>query len=484
MKLFENIFKIKKIFWTATQRGFKNDSMKKIIKKNQSEPKLNQNPLFVLPPCEQLPQPTVFEAKPRMQCPVRNQMAMASLEDLVPDDHQVRVVWEYVRRLDVKPLYKMIKAVEGRAGREPIHPRILMALWLYATLRGIGSARELATRCGEHHPYQWICGGVTVNHHTLSDFRVDHGDYLDKLLTNSIATLMNEDLVKMERVAQDGVRVRASAGAASFRRLSTLDQLKAEAQEQVQTLRKELDQDSSASSRRQKAARERASRERAQRINRALAEMDKVNNTTRKKENPRVSTSDPEVRVMKMADGGFRPAVNVQFATDTATQIITGVDVSNNGSDGGQMVPMLEQHRERYKKLPNETLVDGGFATKDDIDRTGDPDLKTTVYAPIRKPRKEGQDPHATRYGDTQTIIDWRKRMATPEAMEIYKERASTAECVNAQARNRGLRQFNIRGLKKIRAVALWYVLAHNLNRVVTIRALAAMRAKTILASG
>jgi transposase len=488
LKIFENIYKIKEIFWTGNHRGSKNESMKNNSKKNQSEPKINQGTFFTLPSGKPSSQPAVLPSKPRMQCPERNQvvMRMASLDSLLPEDHQARVVWDYVQGLEMTPLYQEIKAVEGRAGREPIHPRILMALWLYATLDAVGSARELSRRCENQHSYQWICGGVSVNHHTLSDFRVDHGDYLDNLLTGSVATLMHQDLVKMERVAQDGVRVRASAGAASFRRRPTLEQLHAEAANQVQSLRKELEQDPSATSRRQKAAQERASRERSERISFALEQMKSIetDKTPDKQEKCRVSTTDPETRVMKMADGGFRPAVNVQFATDTATQIITGVDVSSSGSDGGQMVPMLEQHRDRYDKIPDQMLVDGGFSTKEDINRTGDPDLKTIVYAPIRKPRREGQDPHAARYGDTPTISEWRKRMATPEAMEIYKYRASTAECVNAIARNRGLRQFMVRGLKKIRAVSLWFVLAHNLVRAATLRSLAAMRVKTVVASG
>jgi transposase len=452
--------------------------------KPSPEPNDPPETLFPLPPTKPPEIAPAFQGRPRMQRPERQQMLLRSvtLEALVPEDHPVRLVWAYVERLDLTALEATIRAVEGRAGRDPIDLRILMALWLYATVEGVGAARALDRLCEHHQVYQWICGGVSVNYHTLADFRVGHGEYLDQLLTGSVAGLMHQGLVTLARVAQDGMRVRAGAGAGSFRRRSTLEECRKEAAVQVEALRREVQDDPAATNRRQQAARQRAARERVERIERALAQMPAVEAAKKPddKGKARVSTTDAEVRVMKMADGGFRPAVNVQLATDTGTQIITGLDVSNNGSDGGQMVPMLEQHRDRYQRLPDETLVDGGFATKDDIDRTGDPDLKTVVYAPIRKPRKEGQDPHATRYGDTPTIIAWRGRMATPEAQEIYKDRASTAECVNAIARNRGLHQFQVRGRTKIRAVVLWYVLAHNLIRVATLSSLALLHAAKI----
>jgi hypothetical protein len=196
-----------------------------------------------------------------------------------------------------------------------------------------------------------------------------------------------------------------------------------------------------------------------------------------KKEKARASTTDPEARVMKMGDGGFRPAQNVQFATDTASQVITAVDVVNAGSDTGQMPPMLEQHQERYGQRPKEALVDGGFAQLEDLEEVSSPHAGTTVYAPVQKPRKEGRDPHQPLPGDSATIAEWRQRMGTPAAKEIYKERAATAECVNAISRNRGLQQFLVRGLEKVRTVVLWFAIAHNLMRAVALRAKAALAA-------
>jgi hypothetical protein len=189
------------------------------------------------------------------------------------------------------------------------------------------------------------------------------------------------------------------------------------------------------------------------------------------KEQARVSTTDPEASVMKMGDGGFRPAYNVQLGTDTATQIISGVDVSNSGGDQGKMAPMVEQHQERFDQTPDEMLVDGGFVKKDDITSVSQPSGSTTVYAPVQKSKKTDVDPHTPRDNDSPAVAQWRERMATDEAKEIYKERAATAECVNAIARNRGLQQFRVRGRPKVMAVILWYALAHNLMRAVALRA-------------
>ena len=444
--------------------------------------------LFKLP-AEGSGGPPAPAGPPRMQRPDRYQVVMrpASLDELLTEDHQARLVWEYVAGLDMGPLYQQIRAVEGRAGRDPIDPRILLALWLYATLDGVGSARELDRLCKAHVAYEWICGGVSVNYHTLSDFRVDHGEFLDGLLTGSVATLLHQGLVKLERVAQDGVRVRASAGAASFRRRETLEECQAEAGEQVEALRKELEADPSAASKRQKAARQRAARERSERVRQALAEMPKAESAKKPadKDKARVSTTDPEARVMKMADGGFRPAVNVEFATDTAQQIITGVEVTNSGSDQGQLLPMLEQHQDRYGQAPGEALVDGGFANKADIERAASAEFGTVVYAPVPEPKKnKDRDRYQPLDGESAAVVQWRQRMGTAEGKEIYKDRASTAECVNAIARNRGLRQFLVRGLKKVRAVVLWFALAHNLVRAAALRAVAALRAEVAVASG
>lgn len=422
---------------------------------------------------------------PRVLTAQRNQIALRpmDLEATVGPEHAVRNVWAFVERLDLSALYAGIGSVEGGAGRPAIDPQILMALWLHATVDGVGSAREIERLTEAHDAYRWICGGVNVNHHTLSDFRCARVDLLDELLTDSVAVLVNKGLVKLARVAQDGMRVRASAGSASFRRRSTLELCLKQARAQVQALKGELDADPDASNRRRRAAGERAAEEGEKRLTRALeqlAQVEKQKNKkpVAKKENeteeqhkkrsePRASSTDAEARVMKMADGGFRPAYNVQFTTTTDSQIIVGVEVNNCGSDLGQLSPMLDQVQHRYEQCPAEWLADGGFARNADIEdahRRG-----ITVYAPVRHPRDSSRDPHVALPDDSEAIVQWRQRMGSEAAKEIYKQRAATAECVNAIARARGLTQFLVRGLNKVKAVALWYALAHNLMRTVTL---------------
>ena len=412
----------------------------------------------------------------RLRYAVRNQVEFqqCSLDDFLPEEHEARIVWEYVCGLDLSELYTRIQAVEGGPGQAPADPRILMALWLYATLRSVGSARELNRLCRDHSAYRWICGGVSMNYHTLADFRTQHVELLDRLLTESVAGLMAEGLVTLDRVAQDGMKVRASAGAASFRRQPSLEEALAEAERQVAALRQELESNPASPKARQRAARTRAAKERTERVRAALGQLPKIAESKKAKdrEKARASTTDADARVMKMGDGGFRPAFNVQLATATDSQIITGVDVINSGGDQGQLAPMVEQHQQRYEQVPDEALVDGGFAKKEDIETVEQGG--TTVYAPVQKSKDPERDAHTPRPDDTPAVAQWRKRMATDEAKIIYRERAATAECVNALARNRGLQRFLVRGLRKAKAVVLWYVLAHNLMRAVALRAAAA----------
>jgi len=317
---------------------------------------------------------------------------------------------------------------------------------------------------------------VSMNYHTLSDFRTQHVELLDRLLSESVASLLAEGLVTLDRVAQDGMKVRAGAGAASFRRQPTLEEALAEAEEQVAQLRQELEANPAAPKTRQQAARKRAAEERTRRIRAAIEQLPRIAESKKAKDRlqARASTTDADARVMKMGDGGFRPAFNVQLATATDSQVITGVDVTNSGGDQGQMAPMVEQHEERYEETPKEILVDGGFVKKADIDQVSPPQGGTTVYAPVMESKDPDRDPHTPRDDDSPAVAEWRQRMGTAEAKAIYRERAATAECVNALARNRGLQRFLVRGMRKVKAIALWYALAHNLMRAVALRAAAA----------
>ena len=418
----------------------------------------------------------VFEA--RVKCPERFQIEWrpASLDQMIPTDHRVRSVWAYVDGLDLSALYQKIKAVEGHVGRDAVDPKILMALWLFATIEGGWKAQGLLARlCERDLAYLWICGGVGVNYHLLSDFRTGHGEFLDQLLTDTIATLLHRQIVTLETVAQDGMRVRANAGSSSFRQKVTLVAYRKQAAEQVQKLRAENDDENHPGSgnARQKAARERAARERLERVDQALKDLKELEQQkeARKKgtgEKARCSTTDPEARKMKMANGGFSPAFNVQFATDAKSRMIVSVDVSNNGSDGGQMAPRHEDIKDRYEQYPENYLVDGGFSTKNDI--TIVEQRGTRVHAPILQEefmRARGNDPHARQPRDSDEMFAFRQRMATDEAKTKYKLRSSVAEYPNAECRNRGLQRFLVRGLPKVRTVALWHAITFNFMRMI-----------------
>jgi transposase len=443
----------------------------------------HQPTLFELPaspPADASPA-TEGRGRPRLRTANREQIVFraAPLDALIPHDHTARLVWAYVEGLDLSALYDRIKAVERGPGRAPIDPKIPMALWLYATTEGVGSARHLDELCREHVAFQWLAGDVSTNYHTLADFRTDHVALLDDLLTQSVATLLAEGLVELNRVAQDGMRVRASAGAASFRRRPTLEEALVEAQQQVEALRQEVEEDPAATDRRQRAARQRSARERAERIKAALERLPELEAKKKpgEKDRARCSTTDAEATVMKMADGGFRPAYNFQFATDTASQVIVGTAVETTGSDAGQLVPMVDQVEDRTGVVPPEWLVDGGFAQHDQIDAVSDPGVGCTVYAPVPKPKDPKVDRFAPKSSDSEAVAAWRMRMGTDQAKVIYKDRAATAECVNALARSRGLIRVLVRGLAKVKAIALWYALAHNLLRAAHLRAAAAVRA-------
>lgn len=396
---------------------------------------------------------------------------------MLPADHRARVVWRYVDSLDLSPLYAKIRAVEGRAGRDTVDPRILLALWIFATIEGVSSARQLDRLCERDLAYIWICGDVGVNYHMLSDFRTGHADFLDQLLTDTVATLLHQGLVTLDVVAQDGMRVRAGAGSSSFRRNKTLRQCHQQAREQVRKLREESENDAKqgTSDARREAARMRAATEREQRVEKALEELTQLQEQKEKRkkgsgQEARASTTDPEARNMKMGDGGFRPAYNVQFATDGKARVIVAVDVTNSGSDRGQMPSMHEDVCERYEKTPESYLVDCGFATKDDI--TTVEKRQSKVHAPIHaedRMRKSGTDPHARQPGDSDEVLVFRQRMSTDEAKELYKQRPSIAEFPNAECRNRGLHQFRVRGLKKVRAVSLWYAITFNFMRMINL---------------
>ncbi len=314
-----------------------------------------------------------------------------------------------------------------------------------------------------------------MNHHLLSDFRSAHPERLEKLLVQVLASLMNQGLVTLNRVAQDGMRVRASARSSSFRRKPKLQEHLRDTQAQVEALKNQVDEDAGAADRRAKSAKERAAQERLARVEEALAQLPELEAKRERRqkgdgETARCSTTDPDARRMKMADGGTRPAYNVQLATTDETRLIVGWDVTNVGADGGLMTPMVEQIETHFQQRPQEYLADGGFSSKQDIEELES--HGTLVFTPVKaenQKRAKGQDPFAAQPGDSPPIAAWRQRMGTAAAQALYKLRPSLAEFPNAVFRNRGLRQFLVRGLKKVQAVTLWQVLAFNLTRLQTL---------------
>lgn len=417
---------------------------------------------------------------PRVVSPNRSQLLLqpVDLDRIIPDEHPARGVWAFVESLDLTAFYDEIQARGSEPGRSATDPKMLLALWVFANSEGVGSARLLARLCERDAPYRWICGGVSVNHHTLSDFRVHHGKKLDGLLTQTLASLMKHGVVKLQRVGHDGMKIRASAGAASFRRRQSLERCLEEAKEQVRKLKRELEEDGSASTRREKAARERAANERQASIEAALAELPKIEERReeqakkegRKKAEPkeiRVSTTDPESRVMKMSDGGFRPSYNAQFATDADGGCIVGVDVTNNGTDQPHVAPMLDDiERRTGKSAPEEYLADGGFVSAENVEVVTE--RGGTIYAPVPEPRKKDVDRYAPKPDDSPAVAAWRVRMGTKEAKRIYVQRAAVAERTNADLRgHRGLDRLNVRGLVKVKAVVLLAALTFNALRMI-----------------
>jgi transposase len=408
----------------------------------------------------------------RLREPERDQIGLrvVDIDSLIGQDHSARVIWAYVAKLDLSELERAIKAREHTPGQAPASPRLLLALWLYATSEGVGSARALARLCESHDAYRWLCGGVSVNYHGLADFRSGHGAMLDRLLTETVATLSVAGVIDLDEVVQDGMRVRASAGAASFRRRKKLYKELKKAERLVARLKQENDDDPDASNRRLRTARERAAREREARVRAALNEMAaleaerarraKTNkNQVERQGAPRASTTDPEARVMKMPDGGFRPAYNCQLGTVAGGQIVVDAAAVAKGSDRGLIRPMLNRLARRYGRKSKRHLVDGGFNKNADTEWASENGVK--IYGPPAN-SKHKTDPYAPREDDGPGVAAWRRRMKSPHGKSVYKRRA-LGECINARFRGWKLHQFSVRGSAKVTAVLHLYALANNI---------------------
>jgi transposase len=402
------------------------------------------------------------------------------LDVLIASDHRARIVMSFVESLELSPLYAAIKAREGEPGRPPSDPAVLLALWLYATIEGVGSARQLE-RLAQHDPaYRWLAGGVPLNYHGLADFRVAHVEVLDRLLTESVTALIAEGVVSLAEIAVDGTKVRANAGRGSFKSGSKLERIGAAVEQRLAMLKAEVASDPEASSRRKRAAQERAARQVKERAERARAALDRVRaekqerakshtkDEAKKKSEPKVSLSDPQARVMRFPDGAIRPAYNAQIAAAPKQGIIVSVDMTDRRNDAGLAVPMVGDIFRRYGKVPETLLVDTHYATADDIVALAQHEAAPVkVYAP--PPAERDNVKPATlakraklREREPDSVKEWRNRMATAAGEAVYRQR-KLIERVNAHLKNRGFGFIPVRGLIKAKAVALWHALANNL---------------------
>jgi len=414
----------------------------------------------------------------RLRKPDRNQYSFQPqcLDDLLPPRHPARVIWAVVQTLDLKDFYAAIRAREGCVGRDATDPRLLVALWLYATTRGVGSARELERQCQDHRGFRWLCGGVSVNHHTLGDFRVGHADALDKLFSQVLAKLVQKKLVSVRRIVQDGTRIRASVGSGTMRRRKSLAELHDEAAAHVKDLRALLDDPARCAglSARKKAARLRGAQDRQRRLAEALEEIPRMaeelaeaarresRKAFKKAEDIRVSHTDCQTRVMKMGDGSYHPAHNVQLAADPQSRAIVGVDVSSRGQDAGLSEPMRQQVEQRTGQKVQEHIADAGYVNLEQIERAGNQGV--TMYVAVRRNAKGKSDPYKPKRKDKPHVRAWRARMGGEEAKAKLRERCSTIETINADAKTyRGLGKVLVRGLSKVKCHALWFALSYNL---------------------
>jgi transposase len=417
---------------------------------------------------------------------------LVDLESLVVDDHPVRAVWSFVEGLDLQWFYDRIKARGETPGRAATDPRILLTLWLYATADGVGSARALTRLCEHHTIYRWICGGVGVNHTMLSEFRVDSGEFLDGLLTRSLAALMKEGLITLDEVITDGTKIRAAASRSSMRRRQTLTELEEKARARVSELRQELEADSAAGERRLSKRRLSAAEDRARRVTAALAKQPATAPKGEKKgqtkggeppasgksgkppKEERVSTTDPDAPLMRMADGAVRPAYNVQVAS--ACGFVVAIDPVQRRNDRGLAPTVVAQVEQRCGRLPDRLLADTGAMTAADIGTLAQIYPSMQVFSPPPA-RKDASKPESkaryerNRDAEPQCLKEWRARMDSNEGQAVYKRRSNT-EHVHARLKNRGFGRMVLRGLAKVRTACLLHAVTHNLFWAISRRAL------------
>jgi transposase len=406
---------------------------------------------------------------------------LVDLEALLPADHRARLVWRFVETLELGPFYAAIGSREGAAGHPAADPKVLLALWLYATLEGVGSARELARLVGRDVAYRWLAGGVPVNYHGLSDFRVGWSEELDRLLIESVTALVSEGLVELDEIAVDGTKVRSPASARSFTRGGRLERIEQQAAERVARLKAEVRLDPAAASRRRQAAQERAAREAEAKVKKARAALDRLRREKavreqthpqeeKQKAAPSVSLSDPQARRMRFPDGAVRAGYNVQTAALPEAGLIVTVMTTDRRNDKGLARPLVDAVAERYGRAPRRALFDQGYASRADVAALAEhPAGPVAVYAPPPGEQPEAALQPSGRAGrrykrarEPQAVKEWRGRMQTPDGQAIFRRR-KLIERIHAHYKNRGLDRLSVRGLVKTQAVVLWHALANNL---------------------
>jgi transposase len=318
------------------------------------------------PLCSVPGDPLVPVAQPRFKVIDRRQafFRCVDVEALIDEDHPARAIWNTVEKLDLSAFCKQARAVKGWAGRSSMNPGLLVSLWIYAYSQGVGSAREISRLTGYHPAYQWLTGAEKISGHTVSSFRVEHKEALEKLFIEVVGVLSAEGFVKLNRVMQDGTKVRANAAPDSFRKRETLEQHLAEARQQCEALAKTDDNDQKEV---QKQARKRAAEERMTRLDAAVKQIEQLEDNADSTKTVRVSSSDPEARNMKHADGGFAPSYNVQTTTAAEGKALVSIDVTQAGNDFEQLQPALDRVQRTLSSKPEQAVVDGGYISQTNV---------------------------------------------------------------------------------------------------------------------
>jgi transposase len=327
---------------------------------------------------------------PKIRPVDRNQgiLRPTHIDQLIDEQHPARGIWDFVSELDLQRFYDAIVSVEGEAGRSAFDPRMLVSVWVYAYSRGIGSAREISRLCETDPPFQWLTGFQSINGHTLSDFRVRHKEGLDELFAQVLGLLSGVGLIKLERVTQDGTKIRANASPRSFRKKERIKKHLEAAREHVAAMG-DPNQEPKASTK-SKARKQAAARERAKRIERALKEAEKLQGTKgkpSKKSTAKVSTTDPDARMMKQPDGGVLPSYNVQLSVDGEAKFIADVDVTNEANDSQQLLPAMERIVHTFESRPSQVMADGDYTNHRSVEAMAE--LEIDYYSTWKQTPKE-----------------------------------------------------------------------------------------------